>query len=75
MKFPCGLSNLFLLCVNIITSEDAALQGHNCRAVKMTLLSLAVGQPNIVMNPPEVLASTSGSKSLQLLYCGWKLTL
>lgn len=75
LMFPTGLQNVFLLCVNIITSEDAALQGHNCRAVKMTLLPLAVGQPSFVMIPPAVLASTNGSKSLQLLYSGWKLTL
>lgn len=61
--------------MNTITSKDAALQGHNCRAVKMTLLPLAVGQPSIVMSPPAVPASANGSKSLQLLCSGWKLTL
>lgn len=75
LTFPTGLPNLFRLCVNNITSKDAALQGHNCRAVKMTLLPLAVGQPSIVMSPPAVPAPTNGSKSLQLLYSGWKLTL
>lgn len=75
LTFPIGLQNLFLLRVNIIASKDAALQGHNCRAVKMTLLPLAVGQPSIVMSPPAVPASTNGSKSLLLPYSAWKLTL